>query len=57
MTKRTLEIKILSEEEAVQTSTARFLSAWNSGKYVGEYLTFTSSSIFFKIFLMHTVGI
>ena len=40
--KRTLEIKILSEKQAMQASAARFLDAWNKSEYAGEYLTFTS---------------
>lgn len=48
-TKRTLEIKILTEEQAMQASAARFLDAWNKGEYAGEYLTFTSPGMFFDV--------
>lgn len=48
-TKRTLEIKILTEEQAMQASAARFLAAWNQSEYVGEYLTFTSPGMFFEV--------
>lgn len=48
-TKRTLEIKILTEEQAMQASVARFLDAWGKGEYAGEYLTFTSPGMFFDV--------
>ena len=48
-TKRTLEIKILSEEEARVSAAARFTDAWESGEYSGEYLTFTSPVNFFEV--------
>lgn len=48
-TKRTLEIKILTEEQAMQASATRFLDAWNKGDYAGEYLTFTSPGMFFEV--------
>jgi predicted transcriptional regulator len=47
--KRTLEIKIQSEKQAMQASAARFLNAWNNSEYAGEYLTFTSPSMFFEV--------
>lgn len=47
--KRTLEIKIQSEQQAIQASAERFLNAWNNGNYAGEYLTFTSPSLFFSV--------
>ncbi len=50
MTKRMLEIKIQPEEEAIQASAARFLDAWDQGKYAGEYLTFTSPGMLFEVF-------
>lgn len=46
---RTLEIKILSEEQAMQAAATRFLAAWEQGDYAGEYLTFTSPSLFFEV--------
>lgn len=48
-TKRTLEIKILTEEQAIQASAARFLDAWGKSEYAGEYLTFTSPGMFFEV--------
>ncbi len=48
-TKRTLEIKILDEKQAMQASGARFLNAWNKAEYAGEYLTFTSPGMFFEV--------
>ncbi|MGB5597431.1 MAG: hypothetical protein WBM66_01845 [Thiothrix litoralis] len=47
--KRTLEIKIQSEKQAMQASAARFLNAWNKSEYTGEYLTFTSPGMFFEV--------
>ena len=48
--KRTLEIKILTEEEARVSATERFTDAWDGGEYAGEYLTFTSVGNFFEVF-------
>ncbi len=36
-TQRRLEIKVLSEEEAMLASAARFTDAWEHGEYAGEY--------------------
>lgn len=42
-TKRTLEIKILTEAEAIKDDTKCIIEAWESGEYAGEPLTFESS--------------
>lgn len=47
--KRKLTIKIQAEQTAIQSSAERFLEAWNQQIYAGEYLTFTSSSLFFEL--------
>lgn len=47
---RRLEIKLISETEAQQSAKTRFLHAWRSGDYAGEYLTFTSPVQLFSVF-------
>ena len=48
-TKRTLEIKILSESDARKAAADRFSEAWENAEYSGEYLTFTSPAGFFEV--------
>lgn len=47
--RRTLTIKVQSEQQAIQDSAERFLQAWNSGCYAGEHLTFTSPAMLFTV--------
>ena len=48
--KRTLEIKILSEAEAIKADDECIIKAVESGEYAGESLTFESPGSFFEVF-------
>jgi predicted transcriptional regulator len=45
---RTLTIRILDEDAAMQDIEQRFVNTWKSSKYAGEFLTFESPAALFR---------
>lgn len=45
---KTLTIRILEENSALQNMQQNFVATWNKGEYTGEYLTFESPASLFR---------
>lgn len=45
---RTLTIRILNEEAALEAMQQRFIDTWKTGEYTGEFLTFESPTALFR---------
>ena len=45
---KTLTIRILDEDAAMQDMQQRFVNTWKTGEYAGEFLTFESPSALFR---------
>lgn len=45
---RTLTIRILTEDAAMQDIQQKFTNTWKNDEYIGEYLTFESPNALFK---------
>jgi hypothetical protein len=53
---KTLTIRILDEDAAMQDMQQRFINTWKSGEYAGEFLTFESPAALFRAITPQTLG-